>query len=165
MNSLNSITFVPGPEGRTRKKDNYRGSGKFNYKFILGYKTEEEVINVIQKEINKIIQELNVSFYIKSYNPPSKNDVPFIADNLKSLIVTGKFLPDYKQMLNDFMSDLIIKAVEKDLSKIDILKGETELLDILRNKRPDLFGESKEKTQDIIKGSSTLKRFGTFDED
>ena len=87
---------------------------------------------------------------------------------MESLIKYGSNLPGYNERINDFIADIIAERAEKikdDYSNINLLKGNNEIIDLLRIKRPDIFGKSEEATKDLIKGVSALKRFGTFDND
>jgi len=101
-------------------------------------------------------------------NNSDKNSISLMKDNLESLIIYGKNLPGYKERINNYIADIIAERAEKikdNYSNINLLKVNNEIMDLLRIKRPDIFGKSEEATKDLIKGVSALKRFGTFDND
>jgi hypothetical protein len=162
--NIGLMRFIPGPKGRKRQKTKDSSYGGMRYDFYLGYETEEEIINIAEKDINKCLSELDCEAAFKE-NWSSNIPVSFMKENLESLIKYGKLLPDYNEHFNNFIADIIGERIQKDYSKIALLKNHEGIVEILREKRPDIFGASKEATKDLIKGVSALKRFGTFDND
>lgn len=157
--SLDVVMFIPGSKGKKRQK--IEGDRGMKYSFYLGYETQEEIKEIAEGEINKCLEELECRVKTRWVED---NTPPFLEENLKSLIKYGKFLPGYKEQFNSFMAELIGDEIQQDYSKLSLLKDHPQIIEILRGKRPDIFGKSEEETQKIMKGASVISRFGGFDQ-
>ena len=114
--------------------------------------SKSSIVDVVNYQIEKLLEDFTITI-----NSPHATDShsTVLADIIRK-IATGEPLEKYRQEIDHIVADLVDPLIKEDTSNVNLVKGIPGVQKIIQEMNPEM------NVQDLSKGSSILKRFGSF---
>jgi hypothetical protein len=118
----------------------------------IGLDSKSSIVDVVNYQIEKLLEDFTITI-----NSPHATDShsTVLADIIRK-IATGEPLEKYRQEIDHIVADLVDPLIKEDTSNVNLVKGIPGVQKIIQEMNPEM------NVQDLSKGSSILKRFGSF---